>query len=110
MVIRRVRDAPERGWFVYILKSATVPKFYTGITPDLERRLRKHNGELVGGARFTRTGRPWTIAYSEGPLPLNDAMRREHVVKKMSRQAKALLCVRGIHGVSDHRDSRSGGR
>lgn len=93
MVRRQPRAEPARGWFVYILKSATVPKFYTGITPDLDRRLRKHNGELVGGARFTRTGRPWSFAYVEGPLPLNDAMRREHVIKKMSRQAKALLCV-----------------
>lgn len=94
------------AWFVYILRSESVPKFYTGITPDLPHRLRKHNGEIVGGAKFTRTGRPWAIAYSEGPMSHGDALRRERVIKKLSRQAKALLCVATQHGVGDHRDSR----
>lgn len=84
------------AWFVYILRSATTPKFYTGITVDLTQRLRRHNGEITGGARFTRTGRPWQVAYVEGPMSHGDALRRERAIKKMSRQAKALLCVTAL--------------
>ena len=33
---------------------------YVGYTPDIERRLQQHNGELVGGAKCT-AGRAWEI-------------------------------------------------
>ena len=32
-----------------------------GITTNLSRRLRQHNGAVVGGAKATRIGRPWKI-------------------------------------------------
>jgi len=39
---------------------------YVGKTNDMRRRLRQHNGELVGGARSTRlradSGRRWRLA------------------------------------------------
>jgi len=79
-------------WFVYILKSPVLPKFYTGMTVDLEERLRKHNGEVSGGAKFTRTGRPWDVAYIEGPMCQVDAIRRERAIKKLGHKAKARLC------------------
>lgn len=37
------------------------------MTSDFERRLRQHNGDLVGGAKATRPGRPWEcLAVVEG--------------------------------------------
>lgn len=35
---------------------------YVGITNNLPRRLRQHNGELTGGAKYTRGRRPWAVA------------------------------------------------
>jgi predicted GIY-YIG superfamily endonuclease len=39
---------------------------YIGITNDMAHRLRQHNGELVGGARYTSRkaveGQPWAVA------------------------------------------------
>ena len=70
-------------WHVYVLLSADQGRTYVGVTTDLERRLSQHNGELPGGAKATRQGRPWTIAASEGPLECRgDAQRIEHRLKR----------------------------
>lgn len=44
---------------VYILKSRSTLRTYVGYTTDIKRRLRQHNGEIKGGAKYTRYGRPW---------------------------------------------------
>ena len=44
---------------------------YTGITTDLSRRLRQHNGELRGGARATRHGGPWHVLCTVAQLRSN---------------------------------------
>lgn len=54
-------------WFVYFLESTTSTKSYCGMTKDVPRRLRQHNGELVGGAKYTLHGRPWIIKMVLGP-------------------------------------------
>lgn len=86
-----MRSASETRWFVYILRSPTLPKFYTGLTVDLHDRLRKHNGEVTGGAKFTRTGRPWDVVYSEGPMSQIEAIYRERVIKRLTRVQKMKL-------------------
>ena len=43
----------------YILKSSISNRIYVGYTINFSRRLRQHNGEIVGGAKKTRNGRPW---------------------------------------------------
>lgn len=51
-------------WFCYILKNNT-GKSYNGSTNNIIRRLRQHNGELVGGAKFTKRYRQdkWQIYF-----------------------------------------------
>ena len=36
---------------------------YVGITTNLDKRLKQHNGLLAGGAKCTRAKRPYDIAY-----------------------------------------------
>lgn len=75
---------PAPAWQVYVLASATLAATYVGVTVDLERRLRQHNGELPGGARATRRGRPWRTARVFGPFADRaEAQRVEHAVKRL---------------------------
>jgi predicted GIY-YIG superfamily endonuclease len=47
---------------LYSLNTKYLSETYVGVTNDLERRLRQHNGELVGGAKKTKKRRPWEYA------------------------------------------------
>ncbi|XP_057522034.1 structure-specific endonuclease subunit slx1 [Amaranthus tricolor] len=51
------------SWCVYLIASTNPPfKTYVGVTTDFSRRLKQHNGELKGGAKASRAGRPWVCA------------------------------------------------
>jgi len=48
--------------FVYVLVSCTTPtRSYVGVTINIARRLRQHNGDICGGARYTKGSRPWRV-------------------------------------------------
>ena len=48
------------SYLCYFLTNSTKERFtYVGITNNFARRLRQHNGEIVGGARYTKRYRPW---------------------------------------------------
>ncbi len=51
-------------YLCYILHSADGRHTYVGITNNMTRRLRQHNGEISGGAKCTKRDycRPWTVA------------------------------------------------
>ncbi|KAL5719902.1 hypothetical protein ACHQM5_012629 [Ranunculus cassubicifolius] len=51
------------SWSLYLIISTNNPiKTYVGVTTDFSRRLKQHNGELKGGAKASRSGRPWICA------------------------------------------------
>lgn len=57
-------------WYCYILKNDTNFKTYNGSTNDMKRRLRQHNGELTGGAEFTKKyGSNWQIYFLMSGFP-----------------------------------------
>jgi len=65
---------------------------YTGITNDLERRLRQHNGEMWGGARYTRSRRPIELVYIEKYPTKSEAAKREYEIKHtLDHQQKVEL-------------------
>ncbi|WP_415896786.1 GIY-YIG nuclease family protein [Neptuniibacter sp. QD72_48] len=75
---------------MYILRCAD-ETLYTGITTDLERRIRQHNGELVGGAKYTRVRRPVSLYWQEEHIDRASASKREYEIKRLSRQKKERL-------------------
>ncbi|MBL7045864.1 MAG: GIY-YIG nuclease family protein [Parcubacteria group bacterium] len=75
---------------VYILKCCD-GTLYTGSTLDLEKRIREHNGLLVGGAKYTRARRPVEVVYKEVCKTLAEARAREAEIKRMSREKKLSM-------------------
>ena len=45
-------------WYFYIIKNNNFT--YAGVSPYPERRLRQHNGEISGGAKYTLAGSNYT--------------------------------------------------
>lgn len=75
-------------YFVYILECCD-GTFYTGITTDIKRRLRQHNGELVGGAKYTSARRPVRLLAQSIPLENRSlASKLEYQVKKKKKSDK----------------------
>ena len=52
-------DQHQGPFYCYILYNTVTKHTYNGYTNNVERRLRQHNGEIKGGARATRSYRPW---------------------------------------------------
>lgn len=82
--------AAKPDWCVYLVRCAD-GSLYAGVTTDPERRLRQHNGELVGGARYTRARRPVRLVYQERCADRSAACRREAEIKSYSRRQKQSL-------------------
>jgi putative endonuclease len=83
-------DEPDAGWWVYLLRCAD-GSLYTGVTNDLARRLRQHNGEISGGASYTRGRRPVALLWSEPCADRAAAQRREAAIRRLPRQVKLGL-------------------
>ncbi len=77
---------------VYILLNKKANKTYVGVTNDLERRLRQHNGEIVGGARqTTRANGRWKLAGCVYPFQSrHHALRFEWHIHHPDRLRKRL--------------------
>jgi len=79
--------AASSGWWVYLLECAD-GTFYCGVATDLTRRLAEHNGELPGGARYTRPRRPVRLVASHPCPDRATASRLEWRVKQLKRSKK----------------------
>jgi putative endonuclease len=65
-------------YFVYILYSEKLSKYYIGSSSDPEDRLRRHNGNHKG---FTSAGQPWKMVYKEAYGTKTEALLRERQLK-----------------------------
>lgn len=77
-----------KSWCVYILRCAD-GSLYTGITNDLEHRLKAHNSGH--GAKYTRSHGPVELAYSEQVPDKSSALKRELEIKGFTREQKLKL-------------------
>jgi len=77
-------------WFVYVVRCSD-NSLYTGVTTDPVRRLRQHNGELVGGAKYTRARRPVELVWDEQHADRSSATQREYAIKQMTLLQKTQL-------------------
>ena len=73
-------------YFVYILKCSD-STFYTGITTNLDRRVKEHNTSKVG-AKYTKARRPVKLIYSKEFENRSEASIEESRIKKLNRLEK----------------------
>jgi len=74
-------------WYVYVLVCAD-NSFYCGITTNLKKRLKQHNGEIKGGAKYTRSRRPCRFAHIKKAMNRSIASKLEYQFKQLSRKKK----------------------
>jgi putative endonuclease len=80
-------------FFLYILYSKKVDRYYIGSTDNIEKRLESH---LAGISRYTAIADDWVVAYSESFATRQEALRRElEVKKKKSRKYIEWLIKKG---------------
>lgn len=74
--------------YVYILCSTTnCAKSYIGVTNNLTRRLKQHNGIVQGGARYTSSNRPWEFYAVFKLNNRHDALSLEWKAKHKKRKS-----------------------
>jgi len=77
-------------YYAYIVRCAD-GSLYTGITPNIEKRLKQHNGLLAGGAKYTRSRQPVVLVYTEKCATRTAAFRREGEIKALTKAQKEKL-------------------
>ena len=91
--LRKTCVGTPAPWQVYLLECAD-GTFYCGVAKDPHRRLRQHNGELAGGARYTASRRPVILIAMAGVSSRSEAQRTERAIKKLPRREKLVALQR----------------
>jgi putative endonuclease len=82
------------NYVCYLLKSQTSNRTYIGVTTNLKKRLRQHNGEICGGAKYTKSNRPWIpILCVSGFYTKNQTLSFEYRVKKKKNSKNKLVTI-----------------
>ncbi|MBU2447511.1 MAG: GIY-YIG nuclease family protein [Bacteroidetes bacterium] len=77
-------------WFVYILFSEKIDKYYVGYTADLDLRVQRHN---EGWGKFSSRGIPWKLVHFERFDTKPEAIKREQQIKKMGCKKESCCTV-----------------
>ena len=87
----------DATWQVYLLQCAD-QSLYVGVTTDLVRRVQQHNGQLAGGARYTKARRPVALVWSDACDSRSEAQQREYALRRLSRERKLALIASAEEG------------
>ncbi|KAJ9174577.1 hypothetical protein P3X46_013212 [Hevea brasiliensis] len=111
-------NSRSRSWCVYLILSTNAPiKTYVGVTNNFSRRLKQHNGELKGGAKASRAGRPWICAciirgFNDQSEACEFESKWKSLSRKMPRKGKSDDTVKqsvdGSHALLQHRQTALG--
>ncbi len=75
-------------WYIYILECSD-GTLYTGITTDLDKRLKTHNNGK--GAKYTKTRLPVLLKVSFEAEDRSSASKEEYRIKQLTRKEKLKL-------------------
>ena len=79
-------------WYVYIVECNDA-SLYTGITNDIDKRIKKHNSGK--GAKYTKTRLPVKLKIKFEANDRSEASKLEYKIKQLSRQEKLKLIENG---------------
>ncbi len=77
-------------WYLYMLRCSD-GSIYTGITNNVESRVKEHNQGY--GAEYTEQRRPVSLIYQETHPDQSSARRREEQIKRWGRKKKENLAL-----------------
>lgn len=77
------------SWYVYIIECRD-KTLYTGMTNNLQRRVKAHNSG--NGGRYTSYRCPVKLVYFEAQPNKSAAQKREAQIKRLARAEKLFLC------------------
>jgi putative endonuclease len=75
-------------WYVYVAQCGD-GSLYTGVTTDLQKRLREHNAGR--GSVYVRSRKGVSLKYTERCANRSAAQQRESQIKSWTREEKLAL-------------------
>ena len=75
-----------KAWYLYVVRCCD-GTLYTGITTDIDRRVREHNSSKRG-AKYTKTRRPVELVWSKEYKNRSEAQSAEYNFKKLFHKEK----------------------
>lgn len=90
--IEPIIEQKPTNYVVYVLVNTAHNKTYIGITNNTTRRLRQHNGELVGGAKYTKSNK------GEGSWLFYGFIKNLHKILALSFEKKIKIRSRKMSG------------
>ena len=85
-------------YFVYILFSNKLNRFYVGITKNVDSRINQHN---KGESTYTSAGIPWSLLWSTVKSTLKDVEELELKLKNLSQERKIRFINKYDKGIED---------
>lgn len=78
----------SRNWCLYLLENDVNKKTYLGVSTNIERRLRQHNNEIKGGAKYTTnnlSNGKWILKVLVENFTKSEALSYERILKNKRR-------------------------
>lgn len=86
-------------YYVYILYSKSMDKYYYGSSDKPYERTAYHNNLEKG---FTKRGRPWRIEFTQGFYTREEALKAEKQLKKWKSRRMTQLVIDGVIDLRDY--------
>ena len=79
-------------YYLYLLRCSD-NSLYCGQTNNLKRRIKEHN-DVSSKSKYTRSRRPVKLVYFEKYKTVNEVLKREFEIKRMTKIKKEALIFR----------------
>ena len=90
---------------LYLLYNTNNNRTYIGITNNLDRRIRQHNGIIKGGAKYTRNFKgigEWKYYMYISNLNKNESLSLERSIKNTKINIKGSTIDKRIYGIKKY--------